>query len=48
MKAVFNLESGSETLNGKLYKRFGAFIISTCSDELPNIQAQEDDDRLRL
>ena len=46
MKAVFNLESGNGTLNDRLYKRTGAFIISTWSDESPNIQAQEDEDCL--
>ena len=45
-KAVFTLESGSGTLNEKLYKRTGAFIISTWSDELPNIQAQAGEDCL--
>ena len=46
MKAVFNRESDNGTLNDILCKRTGAFVISTWSDELPNIQAQEDEDRL--
>ena len=40
-KAVFDLENGSGTLDDILYKQTGAFIISTWSDELPNVQAQE-------
>ena len=44
-KAVFDLENGSGTLDDILYKQTGAFIISTWSDELPNVQAQEDEDR---
>ena len=38
-KAAFNLESWSGTLDDGLYKRTGAFIISSWSAELPNIQA---------
>ena len=45
-KAVFDLEIGSGMLDDILYKRTSAFIISTWSDELPNIQAHEDEDRL--